>query len=141
MFMNQTVIKIAGNSSTVLFGLTALFQLLLAIGIMPVTMAWGGRQPELTIGLRLASLASIVVLVLFAYILRRRAGLLGNDHSAPWIKKLSWLITGFLCLNTLGNITSLSSLERMVFTPISFLLVVACLIVSLSKVPTPKATI
>ena len=129
---NRSLVKFAGKSSTILFGLTAFLQLLLAAGILPITMAWGGRQPELTIGLRMASLASVVILILFAYTFQRRAGLLGENPSARWIKILSWVITGFLFINTLGNLTSQSSGERVLFTPISFCLLVACLIVSLS---------
>lgn len=132
ILVNQNVVKFAGKSSTVLFGLTAFLQILIAAGILPVTMAWGGRQLELTLGLRLASLMSAIILIVFAYIFRRRAGLLGEIKETRWIKIITWVITGFLFINTLGNLTSQSLWERIVITPISFFLMVACLIVSFS---------
>ena len=49
------------------------------------------------------------------------------------IKVLSWLITAFSVLNFLGILDSLSSREKILFAPISFLLLVACILVSLSK--------
>jgi hypothetical protein len=126
-------VRLAGNVATALFAVVIVLQLLLAAGILPITMAWGGRQTELSTGLRLASLAAAVVLAGFAYVIRRRAGLLGQGPPSIWIAILSWVITGFLVLNTLGNLTSPSLAEKLVFSPITILLVVACAVVSLSK--------
>jgi hypothetical protein len=55
---NRSAARIAGNLATVLFAVVIVLQLLLAAGILPVTMAWGGRQPVLTASLRFASLAT-----------------------------------------------------------------------------------
>lgn len=130
---NPDVSRIAANVATVLFIVTMLIQLLLAAGILPVSMAWGGRQSELTPGLRIGSLVAVVILGLFLYVIRARAGLIGNSPPTTAIKVFSWVITAFMALNTLGNLTSVSGLERLVFTPITLLLVVSCAIVSLSK--------
>jgi len=48
-------------------------------------------------------------------------------------KVFSWLVTAFSALNFLGILASLSSGEKILFGPISFLLLVACILVSLSK--------
>ena len=69
----------AANVATVLFVVTIILQLLLAAGILPITMAWGGRQSVLTTTLRIASLAAVAILVFFAYVIRRRAGLVGAE--------------------------------------------------------------
>jgi len=63
-----------------MFAVVIILQLLLAAGILPVSMAWGGRQDVLTPNLRVASIVSAVILGLFAYIIRRRAGLLGPEE-------------------------------------------------------------
>lgn len=133
---NRSLARIAGNLATVLFGVTIVLQILLAAGIVPITMAWGGLQPVLTTGLRTASLVAAVILAFFAYVIRRRAGLIGEFPPSRAIKILSWLITAFLTLNTLGNLASQSSGEQLLFGPISFLLALSCLVVSFSK---PKA--
>jgi hypothetical protein len=128
-----------GNLATVLFAVVIVLQLLLAAGILPITMAWGGGQSELTPGLRLASLGAVVILAGFAYVIRRRAGLLREGSPAAGqpsalIKVLSWVVvTAFLVLNTLGNLASPSMAETLVFGAITIVLVVACAIVSLSK--------
>lgn len=133
MYTNQKTSRIAGNAATVLYAITILLQLLLASGILPITMAWGGRELVLTTNLRLASLASAALLFFFIYVIRRRAGLVSNAPITPIIKVLSWLITAFSALNFLGILASLSSGEKILFGPISFLLLVACILVSLSK--------
>ena len=133
MNSNQKTPRIAGNTATVLYALTIILQLLLASGILPITMAWGGREPVLTTNLRIASLASAALLLCFIYIIRRRAGLVSDAPIPPIIKVLSWLITAFSALNFLGILASLSSGEKILFGPISFLLLVCCILVSLSK--------
>jgi len=129
----QRTPRIAGNAATVLYALTIILQLLLASGILPITMAWGGREPVLTATLRIASLASAALLLFFIYVIRRRAGLIRDASITLIIKVLSWLITAFSALNFLGILASLSSGEKILFGPISFLLLVACILVSLSK--------
>jgi hypothetical protein len=103
------------------------------MGILPITMAWGGRQSALTPGLRAASLVAVAILAFFAYVIRRRASLIGKTPPSRMIKILSWIITAFMVLNTLGNLTSQSSGEKILFTPITFLLIVCCFVVSISK--------
>jgi hypothetical protein len=130
---NSNVSRIAANVATVLFIVVMLIQLLLAAGILPVSMAWGGRQSELTLGLRIGSIVAVVILGFFLYVIRARAGLIGNSPPTTAIKVFSWVITAFMVLNTLGNLTSVSNIERLVFTPITLLLVASCAVVSLSK--------
>jgi len=127
---NRSAASIAGNLATALFAVIIVLQLLLASGILPVSMAWGGQQSS---GLRFASLAAVAILAFFAYVIRRRAGLLGDAPPSRMIKILSWVITAFLLLNTLGNLASQSSGERILFGPISLLLAVSCFVVSFSK--------
>jgi hypothetical protein len=129
----QKTPRIAGNAATVLCALTIFLQLLLASGILPITMAWGGREPVLTTNLRLASVASAALLFFFIYVIRRRPGLVTNAPITQIFKVFSWLVTAFSALNFLGILASLSSGEKILFGPISFLLLVACILVSLSK--------
>ena len=129
----QKTTRIAGNAATVLYAITIVLQLLLASGILPITMAWGGREPVLTTNLRIASLASTALLLFFIYVIRRRAGLVSNAPITLIVKISSWLVTAFSALNFLGVLASLSSGEKVLFGPISFLLLVACILVSLSK--------
>lgn len=130
---DSTLPKLAANVATILFGLVMAAQLLLAAGVLPISMAWGGRQTELTLGLRVASLAATLVLGVFIYIIRYRAGLLGSVPAPTSIRLLAWVVTGFIALNTLGNFASLSSAERLLYGPVTLVITAACLVVAASQ--------
>jgi hypothetical protein len=134
--LSPAIARIAATIATVAFAATMLLQVLIALGVLPITMAWGGTQSVLTPALRVAGLAAVLVLVFFAYVILRRAGLIGLPPAPLWIRLLAWLITAFLALNTLGNFASRSPSERMVAGPISLVLTLACLVVSLSRTET-----
>jgi hypothetical protein len=130
---SRSTARLMGNIATFLFVIVIILQILLAVGVLPVTMAWGGQQSELTPGLRLASLGAVVILASFAYVIRRRAGLLGKQPPSTLIKALSWVVTAYVALNLLLNLASPSLAETLVFGPITFLLLVSCALVVLSK--------
>jgi hypothetical protein len=130
--VSQSTARTAGNIATLAFLAVIVLQLLLALGILPVTMAWGGSQTVLTPSLRLAHVLAAILLAGFAYVIRRRAGLL---HARPsrLIKILAWVITAFLFLNTLGNFASSSTAEKFIFGSLTLVLAIACLLVSASR--------
>jgi hypothetical protein len=96
LLSNPVFIQTVANISTILFTLVIVLQLLLALGILPVSMAWGGRQSHLTPSLRIARLAAVVLVVAFIYVIRYRAGLLGVLPVPMSIKMFPWIITAFM---------------------------------------------
>jgi hypothetical protein len=130
---NLTRIQILGYVAVGLLVLVMLLQLMLAAGILPITMAWGGRYTELTPALRFSSLIAIILLCYFAYVIARRSGILGSAPPSIVIKVLSWLVTAYLVFNTVMNFTSKSQGERWIFGPITLILVVLGVIISLSR--------
>ena len=133
LLSNTKLIRTTANINTFLFVVVIVLQILLAAGILPISMAWGGRQSQLTASLRIASIIAAVLLGGFIYVIRYRAGLVGNVPIPVFIKVVSWIITAFMAFNTLGNITSLSTNEKLLFGPVTFILTVACLLVSASN--------
>jgi hypothetical protein len=133
MSTNRSLIRNATKVATILFVVTAILQLALAAGILPVSMAWGGQQTVLAPNLRYASLVAAALLLVFAYVIRRRAMLIEGKPVPTSIRLLSWLITGYMILNTLGNVASVSLGEKLLFGPISFLLVACCWVISSSR--------
>ena len=133
--VNSSIVQWSANIAAVLFGVVIIFQLLIALGVLPISMAWGGRQTELTPQLRIASLIGAVILGVFAYIIRLRAGLVGAGEITLLIKILAWVVTAYMAFNTFTNLTSQSKAEKMIFTPITLVLTLLCLIVSISKTP------
>ncbi len=85
----------------------------------------------------MASIVAAAFLVLFAYVVLRRAGVVGNPPIPTAFKILSWLVTVFVALNTLGNLASQSMAVKLVFAPITVLLTTTCAVVSVSKAPKP----
>ena len=102
LLSNLTFIQTVAKFSTILFAVVIVLQIMLAVGILPVTIAWGGRQTQLTPALRIASLVAAVLLGAFIYVIRYRAGLLGGMPIPLFIKILSWVITALMVFNTLG---------------------------------------
>jgi hypothetical protein len=129
---NTPFIHTTANIATFLFVVVIVLQIFLAAGILPISMAWGGRQSQITDSLRMASILAAVLLGAFIYVIRYRAGLVGNVPMPVLIKVVSWIITALMAINTLGNIASSSTLEKLLFGPITFILTVACLLVSAS---------
>ena len=130
---NTKLVHLTANVATSLFVVTIMIQILLAAGVLPVSLAWGGQAPLSTPTLRVASVISAMILSAFIYVIRSRAGLNGNGSVPAIVKIGSWIITGFMALNTLGNITSSNSIEKFVFAAITFTLSVVCLLISASK--------
>jgi hypothetical protein len=126
--------RAAGNVATIVFLVVIVLQILLALGVIPITMAWGGSQTVLTPSLRLSGVLAAVILAGFAYVIRRRAGLLAHARPSNLIKILAWVITVYMALNTLGNIASSSRGETLLFGPLSFVLTLSCLLVAASKI-------
>ncbi|MAT95534.1 MAG: hypothetical protein CL608_00080 [Anaerolineaceae bacterium] len=125
-------VQFSANIATILFAVFIGVQLLAAAGIFPVSMLWGGRQTELTMTMRLTSVVAAVMLGVFIYIIRYRAGLVGSVPQPAAIRIAAWVVTGYMALNTLGNFASVSSVERFLFGPMTIVMAVACLIVALS---------
>ncbi len=126
------LIHFLGYLAVGLLVIVMVLQLLLAAGILPITMAWGGRQTELTPALRFSSLIAIVILCYFAYVIARRSGILGSTPPSIVIKALSWLVTVYLFFNTVMNFLSHSVAERWLFGPLSLALVFLCGTISLT---------
>jgi hypothetical protein len=78
-FLSDTqFIAATANVATLLFAVVIVLQILLAAGIIPVSIAWGGRQPKLTASLRIASIIAAILLGAFIFVIRYRAGLFGS---------------------------------------------------------------
>ena len=97
--------RIAILATTVL-GLVMVLQLLLAAGFPLGHAAWGGQAQVLPPLLRWASLATVGVLGLAAWIVLARANLAAPGAEPVAIRVVVWVFAGFLSLNTLGNIAS-----------------------------------
>jgi hypothetical protein len=133
-------LTILGYAAVTILAGVMIMQLLLAAGILPASMAWGGGQDELTPSLRLSSLAAFLILGGFAYVIARRSGILGSPQPSLILKIVSWLITLYLGFNSVLNMLSPSLAEKWIFGPITILLTGICLVISASRSTPPDGS-
>jgi hypothetical protein len=115
----------AGNVLLVLFGLLAAFHILILFNLLPSTIVWGGRAATSSSPRALLTV-SLIFNVLFAMVVAAKIGYLDVSRLSRGIDILLWIIFAYLLLNTAGNLASSSSLEKLLFTPIT---IVAALLV------------
>ncbi|MGN7312084.1 hypothetical protein ACTHQ4_13410 [Alkalicoccobacillus gibsonii] len=115
----------------ILFILVSIFQVLLAFGFPFGEYAMGGYHRILPNKLRIMSVLNGIILLLMGMVFLMKAEILDAPSFLP-TKVLVWVFTGFLALNTVGNLASQSKKERIVMTPLSGLMFVMCLIIALS---------
>ena len=140
-----TIERISAITALIIFVYFILVQLLVIIGAVPVSILWGGSHDELTWQLRLASLFGALILAGFAYVIYKRTEhVLKGDRSYDGEVRsstpsnanriLSWMVTAYLALNTVGNFASKTVYERYMSGTLALVLTVACAIISSSDV-------
>ena len=129
--MELTVV--AALVATGLFAAMAAFQATLAAGAPLGAHVLGGRHSgALPPRLRAFSGIAAVLLLGFAMVMLARAGVIGWPAGiAGFLIPASWVIAGFLVLNTLGNLASKSRFERTVLAATTAVLAVLCGLVAL----------
>jgi hypothetical protein len=107
--------------AAVLFAAMAVFQAGLALGApLGAHVLGGGRPGALPTRLRALSVIAAAILVAAALVILARAGAIGwPAGSTDLLVPAAWAISAFLVLNTLGNLSSKSPLERTVFAAIT----------------------
>ena len=127
-------VEAAAVAAAVLFGVVALFQVTLALGVPWGAFAFGGRAVRedgtLPAGYRAASAVTAVVLVFFAVVILTRGGVIGDSGDSTWVTVMSWVIVAFMAINTPMNLMGRHGIEKYVFGGITLVLVVLCAIVA-----------
>jgi len=123
---------IASLIAVLILGGLIVFQLLLALGVPWGAAAWGGEHSgALPSNLRWGSVAAAGILGLAMWMVLARAGWLAPGSNVLWVKIVTWAFTGYFAFNVVMNVLSKSALERAIMTPVSAILVVCLVLVSL----------
>ncbi|RYZ44800.1 MAG: hypothetical protein EOO14_26540 [Chitinophagaceae bacterium] len=88
---------------------------------MPYTIVWGGRLISQADMIQF-ELISIATLLLMLFVVLVHAGLVKIRLQTLFFKIAFWVMAGLFLLNTIGNMESLNETERLIFTPVTFLL-------------------
>lgn len=126
------------NSETILvllFSVTIIFHFLVFSGLIPYDMVWGGRLQTKTEMIQF-EMVSIIVNLLFLFVLSIRRGFLKIKFHNSIIKGFLWFMVGLFLLNTVGNLLSESRMEMLIFTPLTF--ITAMLLLFSLLAPNPK---
>jgi hypothetical protein len=118
-------------AAAIVLGFLLVFQLLLAAGLPLGEAAWRGKYRVLPSGLRWASLAAAGVLGLAAWVVLARAGSVAPGPEPIAVRAATCVFAGFFFVNSVGNLTSASWVERYVMTVVVLFLGVSFLVVAL----------
>ena len=125
--------NLAGQILIGAFFLMLIMHFLILFRLLPSSFIWGGQVSE--DGSNLVQLESVAILVTLLFIgitwLKMREIRAGS--SKTWINVASWIVFGYLVLNTLGNFASGVSLETLFFGPLTILMAVCALRLALEK--------
>lgn len=133
----MTVAATAAVGAAVVLAGVAAFQLGLALGLPLGEATLGGRAPTrdgvLSGGFRLIPAVSVLVLVLAAWIVLARAGVVAaGPLGHRFLVGATWGLVAFLALNTVGNLAAPHPVERWVMGAASLVVVLLCSVVAIS---------
>ena len=115
----------------ILFGL-AVFQFLLILRRPLGNFAWGGQHKVLPPKLQIASCFAVALYMIFALFLLIKAGLVDGIMNAAVVNIGMWIFTAFFIIGIFLNGISRSKKERFLMTPITFILALIFLAVSIT---------
>ena len=112
----MTFVELAAVAAAVLMAAVVAFQLALAAGLPLGEATMGGRadtvEGVLQPPFRAVALGSAIILVLAAWIVLGRAGMVPVFLSGQALAWSAWVVAGFMGLNTASNLTGRHPLER-----------------------------
>ncbi|MGD1894408.1 MAG: hypothetical protein ACFB15_27910 [Cyclobacteriaceae bacterium] len=118
---------LVGNTLLIILGLLIIFHLLVIAGIIPYGIVWAGKINNRAQLLRMESI-SLVVLVLAILLVALRLEYLTFLNYPAIINGGVWGLFAFFLLNTLGNLTAKSPVEKYGFGALTLLMSLCCLV-------------
>ncbi|TGL65790.1 hypothetical protein [Leptospira sarikeiensis] len=124
--------KIARGILFFFFSASILFHISVLSGLVPYSIVWGGRvhDPESMV---LLETLSLVLNSIFLIILLGEANLIRLPIPMVGIRGLLWIMVLIFSLNTVGNIYSENVTEQIVFTPVTIIIALCCLVLASGK--------
>lgn len=112
-------------------GVTALFQLALALGAPWGKIAMGGKFPgKFPVKLRIAAIFQILLLLFFVWIAFVKSGRM-NPEWKSFADTMIWVVFGFSVMAAILNIITPSKMERLIWGPVAIILLITNLMIAL----------
>jgi hypothetical protein len=124
--------KAAGNIVAVVMSLFIIFNILIISGLIPYNRVWGGMIKDADAMIKF-EVVTMLILSLFLTVI-----LLQTHYTKPGLLRniagvFTWIIFGYLLLNTVLNLLSGVTVEKLVFTPITIILALLVLRLAVDK--------
>lgn len=126
---------LAGNILLVAFGALAVFHVLVLAGLVPADIVWGGHVEEGPASRVGPEIGALILSLLFMLVIAVRLGYVGTDRHRKQVTGGVWVIFAYLALNTVGNMLAQSSVETLIFTPLTLLMALLALRLAVEKTP------
>lgn len=123
---------IASIIALTILALLIIFQVALIAGAPLGNYAWGGKHKVLPAKLRIGSVTSILIYVVFAAFVLSKSGLWVLISSETIVSVGLWIMTAYLLLGVFLNAASRSKPERNLMTPTALVLAISFFIVTVS---------
>jgi hypothetical protein len=124
---------IAGKVLLLLLLLALIFQFVVLSGAIPLGMVWGGKLSDPVQG-KVMALVAITIIVLMILVVMNRTGRFGDPLSRAGRIGI-WCMFVLFTMNTVGNLAAEDLRETMIFTPVTGLLALLSLRLSLKEGP------
>jgi hypothetical protein len=124
--------RIAGIGLGILFSANLVFHILILLGVIDYSIVWGGRLKTRTEMLQFETV-SLVLNAVFLLLVGIRMNWLRIKIPRIAMTITLWLMAGLFLLNTVGNLASLNSLETIIFTPLTAVSTVFCVMLAVVK--------
>ncbi|MGY4893417.1 MAG: hypothetical protein ACO1N2_01845 [Candidatus Saccharimonadota bacterium] len=115
----------------ILLALT-IFQLALVFGAPLGAYAWGGQHKVLPTNLRVSSIGSIILYILFAGVIASKAGFISGLILPQTVNFSMYVFAAYFTLGIFMNAISKSKNERLVMTPVAAVLAMCFWVVALN---------
>jgi len=125
-------IKIAVNTMLVLLSFVLVFHLLVLLGIIPFSIVWGGRLQNAS-QMYVFEAVSIIINLFIISAIAMKGVYIKQFLSKRTIRFILWVLVVVFSLNTFGNIFSESTLETILFTPLTLISTILCYRMAIEK--------
>jgi hypothetical protein len=125
--------KFAGSVLLAALGALAVFHVLVLAKVVPSEIVWGGQIEDPSEDLAMLETAALIVTMVFALIIAAKVGYVKMPSLRKVVAIGAWIVFAYFTLNTIGNLASSASVEKLVFTPISIVLAALAWRVAIEK--------
>jgi hypothetical protein len=118
-------VKLAAKLLIILMSVVVIFHLFVLAGVIPYQMVWGGRLQSAP-QMHLLETISLAVNLAIIIVIAMKGGFIKPALPKKVITFVLWLLVALFTLNTIGNLFSETTLEMILFTPITLASAVLC---------------